>query len=254
MWVWIDVGPSRNMRLLLRFAATLLVLGFHFASGQTLKYANVKGAVSGYCYAVSAYKDPEAAGGFAEYGARPRMLPEKMQTPRGVELHIDTTKDVAFENELHGYRMYLANRTPDHVGFFASDSRIKILAQVFYEDKWRTIEYFPSSWCGNSYHHVFLRPYQAWVFVIPQYRGAVPVKLRYRCDPGNGKFIYSNVIHASFNPEQLVQKMPHKPDGIMDPYLDESQETPEVKRIKIRKPDPIPVGGNGSGVMSGGLE
>jgi hypothetical protein len=93
------------------------------------------------------------------------------------------------------------------------------------QGQWNDIEYLPSSWCGNSYHHVKLAPGSYWSFVMPVYEGEIKTKLRAELDHiGDdrecGKTIYSNEIEGSINPAQFWNKTTYYPNGLMDPYND----------------------------------
>jgi hypothetical protein len=92
------------------------------------------------------------------------------------------------------------------------------------QGQWRDIEYIPSSFCGNSYHRVFLAPGQYWQLSVPAYTGEQPTLLRAKLLV-NGRFskqpkpVYSNVFAGSINPAQFWQRPGYSPQDIMDPYF-----------------------------------
>ena len=46
----------------------------------------------------------------------------------------------------------------------------------------------PRSWCGNSYHTIFLEPGECWEVAAPRYAGAEPTELRFRLTMKLGDF------------------------------------------------------------------
>ena len=78
----------------------------------------------------------------------------------------------------------------------------------------------PSSWCGNSYHSVFIKPNEYWDFTAPCLNGKIESKFRFELYVNEELTIYSNEFNGSFNRKQLKKEQGHKPIGIMDPYND----------------------------------
>jgi hypothetical protein len=124
-----------------------------------------------------------------------------------------------------GHRVTITNATADTVVFDAQDSRLYMNLQA--QDargRWRDIEYVPSSWCGNSYHQVFLAPGQYWQLTVPAYAGAQPTQLRVRllrrrsAASRQPEAVYSNSFAGSVNPAQFWRQEGYTPQGIMDPY------------------------------------
>ena len=120
-----------------------------------------------------------------------------------------------------GMRVVLVNQTPDLLTFRASDSHLPIIQEAQDADgAWKPVEYLPSSWCGNSYHRVFLKPAHFWAFAAPRYKGTLKTKLRFSMKLGDGSQLYSNVFEGSVNPKQFTEKRGHQATNIMDPYND----------------------------------
>ena len=90
--------------------------------------------------------------------------------------------------------------------------------QVFYNNKWQDVEYLPSSWCGNSYHNVYIKPNEYWDFIAPCTAGKIEAKFRFKLSVNSNSTIYSNEFTGSFNKSQLKHEQGYKPIGIMDPY------------------------------------
>ena len=128
---------------------------------------------------------------------------------------------------ISGHRVEVANPTADTVVFDAQDSRLYMAVQA--QDtrgRWRDIEHIPSSFCGNSYHQVFLAPGQYWQLTVPAYTGEQPTRLRVRLTQRRTRTarqptitVYSNSFAGSVNPAQFWRQQQYSPQGIMDPYL-----------------------------------
>lgn len=188
-------------------------------SAQSNKDYNINFKQRASLYAATSIEDPNAIGGFGGSSNNAQPINSKSKLNH-IDLFIDTSKTVVYHKEYNGYQLSLINYTDSITGFEAADSRLSIIAEVFYKGKWQAIEYLPSSWCGNSYHTVYLKPNEFWSFNIPKFTGEIKTKLRYKLNIGNGKTIFSNEIEASFNKGQLNKKEGHSPKGIMDPYND----------------------------------
>ena len=96
-----------------------------------------------------------------------------------------------------GIGLRLVNRTGEIAGFSASDSFLYIVQEALDENGvWREIESTPESWCGNSFHHVFLPANKYWQFRARGYSGPIKTKIRFRLDStgtaDKAKPIYSN--------------------------------------------------------------
>ncbi|MDQ3109448.1 MAG: hypothetical protein M3R17_06095 [Bacteroidota bacterium] len=199
------------------FTTTLLLTLSSFA--QTTKDLKVDHMLRGHIYAQSSITDSSALGGYGEsYNTPKKITGDEQFSERGFFLKIDTSTNIPFTEKYNGYSLYLVNKTDSTLKLSAQDSRLNVVAEVFYEGKWQPIEYLPSSWCGNSYHTVFLSQNEYWTFSIPKFTGKIETKLRYSLALGNGKYIYSNEIQTQINKEQLTIKEGHKPNGLMDPY------------------------------------
>ena len=189
---------------------------------SNLKNVDIQFMLRGYFYASSSIVDKDAPGGFggSENKAKETSQNKQLQSNHGLKLIIDTTSHIGFAEKFKGQKVYLSNQSGIDTGFEASDSRLSIVAEAFYKGSWKPIEYLPSSWCGNSYHKVYLKNNEYWEFDVPRYLGQIKVKLRYRLDIGQGSILYSNEVTAFINKKQFSVKQGHSPSGIMDPYND----------------------------------
>lgn len=143
-------------------------------------------------------------GGFAPSNNHPQKLSRQIGHIGGRDGQLDMVvlpkSIVPIAEKYRGMRLLLVNRTPVDVGFYAVDSRINLLQEAQdSEGKWNPIEYIPRSWCGNSYHHVFLPAGHFWEFIVPFYSGSMKTRLRFVL---NGE-LYSNEFEGSINPGQF---------------------------------------------------
>ncbi len=186
------------------------------------------------CYTASSlYEDEKYSRGYGGWAGSANIpvkmvKQDKFQT-KTLSIVVDTTLRDTFAKEFYGVKCYVVNDTKEAIEFNASDSKLSMLLQAMdAQGHWKDIEYVPSSWCGNSYHTVFLPPQHYWNFAIPQYDGAIGTRLRVRLDyiePGAAgnrktaeKTVYSNEFAGKINPGQFWRKEEYNPAGIMDPY------------------------------------
>jgi hypothetical protein len=189
--------------------------------GQKKQDLNIDFMLRGHIYAKSSIEDTTALGGFGGSDNLPKKINENLLIgSSGLLLKIDTTQTTTINDKYNGYKLYIANKTDTIVRLEASDSRLSVIAEVFFQGEWKPIEYLPSSWCGNSYHDVYLQQNEYWEFDIPKFSGKIKTKLRYKLILGKDNYLYSNEILTSINKGQLENKQGHNPNGIMDPYND----------------------------------
>ena len=142
------------------------------------------------------------------------------QVPAGkISLIAYPDKSAAFGSN-KGFMVILANSSGVDADFEAQDSRINVIREAMdRQGRWRPIEYLPNSWCGNSYHRVYLPPNRYWVFTAPEYSGPFSTRMRFVLEQP-GFRIVSNEFRGSINVEQFDRKQGHTPTNIMDPYND----------------------------------
>ncbi len=140
---------------------------------------------------------------------------------------VNTKENGKFAEGINGIKLFVVNTTSDTIYFDAQDSRLYLKIQAKdKEGNWRDIEYLPSSWCGNSYHSLFLPEDHIWEFTIPKYDGGFQTKLRaellYKKDfkDKDSITLYSNEFDGKVNPAQFWRKIIYYPLGLMDPYND----------------------------------
>ncbi len=187
------------------------------------KNLNVNFMLRGYFYAGSRIEDKNALGGFGPSENFSKTIDANANVPANtVSLIALSEEETVFAKEFIGIKVRLINTTGERIAFPASDSRLDIVQEAIDRDgKWKPIEYLPSSWCGNSYHTVFLGPNEYWEFAAAKYNGKFKTKLRFRLQSPKlerTEFIYSNEFDGSVNPKQFTVEQGHKPTSIMDPY------------------------------------
>ena len=193
---------------------------------RPLKDLEVHYMLRGYFYAGTAIRDTDALGGFAPSSNLPRSIGSGVGVgPGRISLVALPDAEIPFARRYRGMIVRLVNTTNEQLAFTAADSRLSIIQEAIDRDGvWKPIEYLPSSWCGNSYHRVFLGARQYWEFAAARYTGAFRTQLRFRLDVWRSAdsvtTIFSNVFDGSVNERQFTVKQGHTPRGLADPYYD----------------------------------
>jgi len=201
----------------------ILVLIFTFISQTFIgqECMNVKFKLRGYFYAGTSQVDSTAPGGFYEDQNSPKVVKEeinRISLENKFQILVKYDSISKFSEGVNGFKVFVVNKTDSIIELPAQDSRLSIKRQVYYNGVWSDIEYLPSSWCGNSYHSVFIKPNEYWDFNAPCLTGKMKSKFRFELYVDENLSIYSNEFKGSFNKKQLIKEQGHKPLGIMDPY------------------------------------
>lgn len=199
-------------------------------SDEETSYLNIDHMNRGYFYASSEYKKELAGyGGWGGSKNSPKTVPgvKKKASGQSLQLFIDIAKETKWADKYEGIKLFVTNHSNDTLFFNAQDSRLYLKLQALdKQGNWKDIEYLPSSWCGNSYHTLFLAANEQWDFDMPVYQGEFRTKIRAQLlykrtsDQEKSDIIYSNGIDGYINPGQFWNKRPYSPGGIMDPYND----------------------------------
>jgi hypothetical protein len=195
----------KRLLLVSLFGVPALIAGFFEAhAGQTPQPLTVSQMLEGYFRAGSAIRDEEALGGFSPSNNLPTGL-DRNAPADTISLIALPEEGVHFDPGTLGFRVILANTTRKTVAFHASDSRLRIVREALDVDgTWKPIEHLTSSFCGNSYHRVFLPPRHYWSFVAPVYAGSLATEMRFVLYLGSGQQpVYSNQFPGFINPEQF---------------------------------------------------
>ncbi|RBP44420.1 hypothetical protein DES53_104240 [Roseimicrobium gellanilyticum] len=177
------------------------------------KPMDAKTMCTAFCHAGSRV-DTECPGGFGKSDNDPVKLDaSKPGKPDELSLVALPSAAVSFHGMSRGFKLLLINRTHAEKTFAASDSTLNIIREAMDTDgKWKPIESLPRTFCGNSFHRVFLPAGHCWEFPVPEYTGTQKVRMRFallrgqKMDP-----LYSNEFDGSVNPEQFIQKVERYP-------------------------------------------
>ncbi len=175
----------------------------------------------GYFYVGSAQKDSLALGGFYADKNIPKNTNStitKLSKKGTLNIIAKTDSLVALNQKVQGFKVFIVNTSDSIMELPAQDSRIYLKRQVYYNNKWQDVEYLPSSWCGNSYRSVFIKPDSYWDLSAPCLTGKIAAKFRFELLTNDNRVIHSNEFAGSFNKSQLKKEEGHQPQGIMDPY------------------------------------
>lgn len=201
-----------------------LMLVINFAFGQDLKKFNTVKMQRGYFYAKSTEIDTISVGGFGTSSNVAQDIvdiPISQKNADKLFLKIDTAANYLFNGKFAGQSVFLVNDSDTTVRFDASDSRLPIIAEAIVGDSiWMPIEYLPSSWCGNSYHYLYLSSGKYWRFTVPVYGGKIKTKLRYKIMLDKTSVLTSNEVTVYINEPQLYEKEMNNDNSLMNPYID----------------------------------
>jgi hypothetical protein len=167
-------------------------------------------------------------GGWASSTNQAHRLPGASAMPGQLRVSVDAQPtDTLYQRRYSGHHLYISNASPDTVLFNAQDSMLDLILQARDPTgSWRDIEYLPRSFCGNSYHTLFLGPGEYWELAVPAYAGSQPTRLRARLQsrPHQSQpphIWYSNEWAGCVNPGQFWRKRGFAfSANIMNPYLD----------------------------------
>jgi hypothetical protein len=142
-----------------------------------------------------------------------------------LEIKIQSNQLDTSNHYVASYQVYLSNTTQDTAWFSAQDSRIYMTLQAKNQKgKWVTIEDYQNSWCGNSYHTLFLPPNSFWNFSTPIFKGSLKTPFRLALEvkkdkeSRKNKILYSNIFVGSINPAQFWRINRNYSDNLMNPY------------------------------------
>ena len=210
--------------------AVLLVVVSVCAYGQEqrpltpLEDLNVEFMLRGYFFAKTGIRNSPRPDDFGPSLNYAKPIPAEMRVRDAVlSLVAKPDEETVFAGKYKGLKVFLVNGTNERLTLLAQDSRIDIVQEAQNEwGLWKPVEYLPSSWCGNSYHVVFLGPKEYWEFAAARYTGKVKTRLRFRLDVQKSETktlsIYSNEFEGSINPKQFTVSQAPRLWGLIDPY------------------------------------
>lgn len=194
---------------LLSFSLSPAVAGEKTAKTDKLKPAAFDSMRHGSCHAGNKASDPKAIGGYGASTNFPKPLP-KGEKLRGKKLYLEITgkEDAEFPGKFEGMEIRLVNGGAKTASISASDSRLSLVQEAKDADgEWKPVESLPRTFCGNSYHHVYLKPEHFWSFVVPKYSGPVKTKLRLRLTVDSKTSIVSDSFAGSIHPGQFISPL-----------------------------------------------
>lgn len=176
-----------------------------------LQDTDTKSMFPAMCAAGTRIQDKTALGGFGVSNNLPKPVGAMKVQNNKVYLQANPDLPTTFAQKYRGMTLLLVNTTNSSKPFEASDSRLSIVQEALdKQGRWRPIEFFYSSFCGNSHHKVFLGPKEYWSFAVPRYKGTFKTKLRFRLSQEKTNLL-SNEFEGSINPGQFTApKEPRK--------------------------------------------
>lgn len=133
-------------------------------NAQSAKDFIAEHMLAGNIHVLSSYKDTAAIDGFATSDIRPMQVSFNTFNQKGFFLFIDTTSQVTFKQKYNGFNFFIVNKSDSTIKFSAIDSKLNILAEAYVLNEWQAIEYLPQSFCGNSFHKIFLKRNHYWKY------------------------------------------------------------------------------------------
>ncbi len=213
---------------IITIALLLALVGSSFAqtTSTTPEAININFINRGYFYAASPpMASTSGYGGWGQSGNLYQPIDSESSYDKNkLTVLVDVNKPDLFAEKYQGITLYVANTCADTVFFNVQDSRLNMKLQALDKDGvWKDIEYLPSSWCGNSYHQLYLPSGNYWKFTIPVYHGKMKTKIRAVLSfansiEGEEQLVYSNEFEGSINSGQFSKMPKYKPNGMMDPY------------------------------------
>lgn len=209
-FVWKAKKPSENNRKIEPLNIAFMARGYNLVFPSDYKRGRYEGddtSTSHLCLAKS-------------IDAKNNFLPNQLGIIAKPEV------PAVFQKSIKGFKTYIFNTTKDTLDIDVQDNRLYLTMQALDKNGiWRDIEYSPSSWCGNSYYSLKLRPNEYWDLTIPIYDGDFETTLRLaflpksaRRDEAPAKVLYSNTFKGKINPAQFWNKEGHTATNLMDPY------------------------------------
>jgi hypothetical protein len=203
-------------------SATMAVDGQPMGLGVHANAVKVDYMLRGYFHAGSPVS--EGLGGHAGSHNMPQpigAIESDLAAADGLHVLARLDEGRPFSKHYDGFRVIVANASPQPLRFAAQDSRLDIVHEALDpKGTWAPIEYLPSSGCGNSYHTLTLPAQTYWEFTAPHYEGDFATRLRIRValPDGDGERVtYSNEFPGRINGGQFLSRQKYEPSGLMDP-------------------------------------
>jgi len=106
------------------------------------------------------------------------------------------------------FPVFILNESDSTMIFEHHDGRMVMIQEALTRDgKWKAIEYFQNSGCGNSFAIHTLKPNQLLVCGVNKYQGDFKTKLRVRLI-SEGQLLFSNTYSGFIHEEQFEEVKP----------------------------------------------
>jgi hypothetical protein len=225
LWLTVALAGCASGQALSDAYPTMAVDGQPGGVGAYPNAVKVDYMLRGYFYAGSAIS--EGLGGHAGSRNMPQPIGDiqsDLAATEGLHVLARLDEDRPFSKHYDGFRVIVANASPQPMRFAAQDSRLDIVHEALDpKGKWAPIEYLPNSWCGNSYHTLTLPAHTYWEFTAPHYDGDFATRLRIRValrDGDGERVTYSSEFLGRIHRGQFVSRQGYEPSGLMDPYFE----------------------------------
>ncbi len=124
-----------------------------------------------------------------------------------IQLEIDTTTILPYNEFLEGYKLLISNCSGDKINISALDKELFLVTEVFFRNEWIPLETSAIAWCGNSYSDLELDKDSVWEIIVPKYsdenEGTFRIHLTtFNKDHGMLSY-FSNTFKGGFNKSQL---------------------------------------------------
>jgi len=155
-------------------------------------------------YRVGSRYDEHALGGFARSKNNPLPIGDRAFGKEGrVTVEAVPQEVIPYRQEYQGMVLRIVNQTDGEAAFPAMDSKLKMKLEARSDaGQWLPLEFESFSFCGNSFHRVFLPARHYWQLVVPRYSGSFRTQLRFSLQSANEP-IYSNEFSGSIDPGQF---------------------------------------------------
>lgn len=132
----------------------------------------------------------------------------------------DTTQGYA-SNGFKTYKLIVGNSTNEAIKLLRISGLIILLEALDEDGAWKKIQIIGYPTHTNGYDDIILNPGKFWPFIVAQYGGGFPTKLRaalwYLNKNEKVQTIYSNVINTNINRSQFWREYDY-PRGVSDPH------------------------------------
>ncbi len=109
--------------------------------------------------------------------------------------------------------VYMINNTNQEIMLQIQDNSFIGILEAFDDQKWKPIQYWGHSKCGNSYMLKHIPKDESILYVSPIHTGNHAVKLRYKV-LGRDRFYYSNIFDGYINISEFNHTMSTKIDKL----------------------------------------